>query len=681
MRTMARRFALVLLLIPFTPVAGPSGSAWAASSPTLTVRHDRTPVMDGAKTIALLSKGTQLKPTSKRGEWYSVKVTVGGKVVAGWLHKNYVNVMDPKAALEAGAEAAFRKLKEKAEKLVAEKKFKQAIDLMDTFPTKYWKTKTQKQIREYTLEVEKQANDPKNLEPEAEAAFKELKEKADKLAKEGKLEEAIEAMKGFPGKYGETKYGQQAENEALELERRLNAPMAAEDQQKIVELVEAGQYDDATAHVQAVVEKGMKPNSPHVLAAKVYIQNHRIAAARQKGGPFPANILAADPYATDPQFLSHLGRLRHVVAPRGKTHLAFRMNLGVIRIDVPTREQLTQFGQRTVDHYNWSPYIRLAVARVYARIGDVDNAVRHYQQAAALDLFHSTVSLDAMVEQARVLTRAKRPADAIATCTTALERIPADFPLLAALGAAHAAAGHKAEAAAAWEKSLKANSRQPRLVARLQKLKGEAVSVLAPQPLPLPELYKRVCGSCVCIRAARGSGSGFVITADGIVVTNFHVVAAGGPYQVQYKPTLNAKTVNLPNAELILIDPTHDLAFLKVDFRRYHFLPLPLARAKDVLPGEDTVVIGNPGAGSRILDHTITKGIVSNRDRVFDGNVHFIQTDAAVNPGNSGGPMFNMRGQVVGVVTRKATVMERVGLAVHIDYVHDLLPHAFPVSE
>ena len=665
------------LLLPFLLLAR---VASAAPPPTLIVQYDRTPVMDGSKTIATLSKGTQLKPTSKRGDWYGVKVTLGGKVHSGWLHKNYVTALDAAAGLEAAAEQAFDELKEKADKLAAEGKLNEAIEVLDAFPRKYWKSQVQKKVREYSLELEKKANDPKNLEPQAEGVLKSLKEKAEKLAKEGKVEEAIEALKGFPARYAETKCASEVAKLRFEYERRINAPMEAADQQKIIQLVREGKYDEATAHVDVVVQKGMKPKSPHVLGAKVYVQNQRIAAG--KPTELGDHILAVDPYASDVAFLRNLGNFRRVVAPAGKSQLRFQMNQNIIVINVPTPEQLTEFGQRLVDHYNWSGYTRMGLGRVYARAGDVDNAVKLYRQAIDLDMFHSAVSLDSTVEQARVLVRAKRHDDAIAACQAALAKFAADPHVLAALGSAHLAAGHKAEAVAAWDKSLTARPEQPRVAALLAKAKGEAVATLGGEALKLPDLYKRVCGSCVGIRAVRGSGSGFVVSADGIVCTNFHVIAAGGPYQVQYKPDPNAKPVNLANAELILIDPRHDLALLKVDSRKHRFVPLPLGRAKDVLAGEGTVVVGNPGAGGGvILDHTITRGIVSNRDRVIGGDIHFIQTDAAVNPGNSGGPLFNMKGQVVGVVTRKATVMERVGLAVHIDYVHDVLPKAWPASD
>ncbi len=473
-----------ILLLPLLFAAG----AEAAKAPTLKARYNRTPVKAGAKTVALLSKGAMVKATSKRGEWFGVRVKVNGKWLNGWVHKSHVQVLDAAAALEAEAQKAFEELKAKAQKLAEEGKFRDAIAVMDTFPPRFWNTDVQNQVREYALTLEEEANKPEHLEPEAERAFAELKEKADKLVEEGKIEDAIATMQRFPAKYSETTFGEQAEARVLELQRKLNAPMPEADQQAIVDLVREKKYDDAVARIETVVKDGMKADSPHVLAAKVYVQNHRIAA----GTPdqLGEHILAADPYISDPAFHGNLANLRKVVAPPGKEQLTFRMNFGLIAIEVPTQSQVITFGKHVAEHYHWSPYVRMACGRVLARAafdsdGEgkdelVDKAAERYRQAIMLDLFHSPVSLDATAELARLLIRDGRHDDAIAACRTALERFPDDFVVLTALGQAHQAAGHPDEAAAAWEKSLKANPLQPRLASALQKLKGTPTAALAP---------------------------------------------------------------------------------------------------------------------------------------------------------------------------------------------------------
>jgi serine protease Do len=146
-------------------------------------------------------------------------------------------------------------------------------------------------------------------------------------------------------------------------------------------------------------------------------------------------------------------------------------------------------------------------------------------------------------------------------------------------------------------------------------------------------------------REAQSLGSGFLISADGYVVTNNHVVAPGAK-----GATVDSITVTLIDrkeykAKLIGRDPTSDLALLKIDATN-----LPFVRFGDsdhARVGDWVIAIGNPfGIGS-----TVTAGIVSALHRVTGGGAYdrFIQTDAAINQGNSGGPMFDMSGNVIGI--------------------------------
>jgi serine protease Do len=139
-------------------------------------------------------------------------------------------------------------------------------------------------------------------------------------------------------------------------------------------------------------------------------------------------------------------------------------------------------------------------------------------------------------------------------------------------------------------------------------------------------------------------GSGFIIDPTGYIVTNNHVVAEGGDVADQISVTLNDGTT-LP-AKLIGRDEKTDLALLKVTSKR----PLPFAKFGDsdtARIGDWVIAIGNPfGLGS-----TVTAGIVSARNRDIEAGPYddFIQTDAPINRGNSGGPLFDMAGDVVGV--------------------------------
>jgi len=166
----------------------------------------------------------------------------------------------------------------------------------------------------------------------------------------------------------------------------------------------------------------------------------------------------------------------------------------------------------------------------------------------------------------------------------------------------------------------------------------------------------------------RGQGTGFIISPDGQVVTNAHVVENA----VTIKVMLSDGTVK--PAELVQKDPSRDLAVLKIEGES-----LPAARlgnSAEVEVGDEVLAIGNAlGLGDT---PTVTTGIVSALDRQLQlgGNrlTRLIQTDAAINPGNSGGPLVNAKGEVIGVNTAIAGNAEGIGFAISID-------HARPVIE
>jgi len=140
-------------------------------------------------------------------------------------------------------------------------------------------------------------------------------------------------------------------------------------------------------------------------------------------------------------------------------------------------------------------------------------------------------------------------------------------------------------------------------------------------------------------RMRRGQGSGFMISSDGYVVTNNHVVAGADDVRVKLADGREFK------AKVKGSDRGTDVALLKIDDAKS--LPtLPLGDSEKLEVGDWVVAIGNPFG----LSHTVTAGIVSAKDRSSGGPYDdFIQTDAAINPGNSGGPLLNLKGEVVGI--------------------------------
>jgi serine protease Do len=137
----------------------------------------------------------------------------------------------------------------------------------------------------------------------------------------------------------------------------------------------------------------------------------------------------------------------------------------------------------------------------------------------------------------------------------------------------------------------------------------------------------------------RGMGSGFIVSSDGVILTNAHVVANADEVTVKLTDRREFK------AKVLGSDKTTDIATLKIDAKN-----LPVVKIGDPAQtrvGEWVVAIGAPYG----FENTVTAGIVSAKARALpqDSYVPFIQTDAAVNPGNSGGPLFNLRGEVIGV--------------------------------
>ncbi len=173
-------------------------------------------------------------------------------------------------------------------------------------------------------------------------------------------------------------------------------------------------------------------------------------------------------------------------------------------------------------------------------------------------------------------------------------------------------------------------------------------------------------------RPIKSTGSGFIVRADGYILTNAHVVKGMKRIEV----TLNDGR-NLV-ATVAGIDTFSDLAVLKIDATN---LPiLKMGSSTKLRPGEFAIAIGSPLG----YDHTVTLGIISALGRtVYDinDNINFIQTDAAINQGNSGGPLLNLKGEVIGVNTAvvKGLVAQNIGFSIPIDVAktvcEDLIAH------
>ncbi|PVX23851.1 MAG: trypsin, partial [Candidatus Bathyarchaeum sp.] len=143
-----------------------------------------------------------------------------------------------------------------------------------------------------------------------------------------------------------------------------------------------------------------------------------------------------------------------------------------------------------------------------------------------------------------------------------------------------------------------------------------------------------------------GLGSGFVYDTKGHIVTNHHVIQSAETIQVTFLDG------NITSADIVGTDIYSDLAVIKVDPTATTLHPVVLGKSSELTVGEPVAAMGNPFG----LSDTLTVGIVSSLERTLDGAggyviIDIIQIDAAVNPGNSGGPLVNIKGQVVGVNT------------------------------
>ncbi len=162
----------------------------------------------------------------------------------------------------------------------------------------------------------------------------------------------------------------------------------------------------------------------------------------------------------------------------------------------------------------------------------------------------------------------------------------------------------------------------------------------------------------------QGVGSGFIISSDGYILTNYHVIKNATELRVKL---IDGRDLV---ARIIGTDENTDVALLKVEEKGLPSLALGNSEALRV--GDWVVAMGNPHG----LGHTVTQGIVSAKGRSIGAGPfdNFIQTDAAINPGNSGGPLFNLHGQVVGINTAIIASADGLAFAIPSNMVQDMLP-------
>jgi S1-C subfamily serine protease len=211
---------------------------------------------------------------------------------------------------------------------------------------------------------------------------------------------------------------------------------------------------------------------------------------------------------------------------------------------------------------------------------------------------------------------------------------------------------------------------------------ADAQPAFTQQELSNIAVYKKVLPSVVNITSSalsfdffygvvpqQGQGSGFILTDDGEIITNYHVIANAQKVEV----TLSDKR-KFP-AQIVLQDPSHDVALLRI--KADHLKPVVLSESRDLQVGQNVYAIGNPFG----LNGTMTTGIISSIRSVREPQGplidNAIQTDAAINPGNSGGPLLNSRGEVIGmntlIASNGAEQSSGIGFAIPVDTLRALL--------
>ncbi len=180
--------------------------------------------------------------------------------------------------------------------------------------------------------------------------------------------------------------------------------------------------------------------------------------------------------------------------------------------------------------------------------------------------------------------------------------------------------------------------------------------------------------SVVVLSSEEAHGTGFIVGRNGYVLTNSHALPLAEDIKVSYlKGNDSTSAMTTTTAEILLVDNERDLALLKIK-PQAKLTSVVFASNAPIKVGEEVTVIGNPGVSDVVLSHSMTTGIVSNANRKI-GGLNFIQTSAAVNPGNSGSPVFNSHGEVIGVITLKATI-EATAFAVPLNDLQKFLIQA-----
>jgi len=191
--------------------------------------------------------------------------------------------------------------------------------------------------------------------------------------------------------------------------------------------------------------------------------------------------------------------------------------------------------------------------------------------------------------------------------------------------------------------------------------------------LSVEDNVNRIGEGVVLVRVPGALGSGFIIHKGGYAITNAHVVEneQDVALTILHKTDQGFDKKVFKKVEIVAVNPHVDLALLKIDREElgtFDLTVVPFGEVDGVKQGENVFAIGNPLG----LERSVSEGIVSNRNRASKG-MTYIQTTAAVNPGNSGGPLFNLKGEMIGVTSWIIVGSEGLNFAIPVNRVKEFL--------
>ena len=185
-------------------------------------------------------------------------------------------------------------------------------------------------------------------------------------------------------------------------------------------------------------------------------------------------------------------------------------------------------------------------------------------------------------------------------------------------------------------------------------------------PTTIERNVERFGEAVVMVTSPGGQGSGFLVSPDGFLITNYHVIAR----ETRIKVTVFERTPtgfeqkHYKKVRIVALNPFVDLALLKIEEDDKTFNYAYLGHMNALETGQQVFAIGNPLG----LTRTVSQGIISTTNRNMDGRL-YIQTTTDINPGNSGGPLFNLRGEVIGVTSRGYLYLGGLNFAIPVDVV------------